>query len=76
DMLWCGSTDHVRSACPRRNRAQGPGENRPNQVVTNNEGHGSGNQGNQARGKAFMLGAEEARQDPNIGTGTFTLNDH
>ncbi|GJR23095.1 putative reverse transcriptase domain-containing protein [Tanacetum coccineum] len=25
---------------------------------------------------AFMLGAEEARQDPNIVTGTFTLNDH
>nr|GEW12776.1 putative reverse transcriptase domain-containing protein [Tanacetum cinerariifolium] len=27
---------------------------------------GCGNQGNQARGRAFMLGAEEARQDPNI----------
>ncbi|GJS28038.1 putative reverse transcriptase domain-containing protein [Tanacetum coccineum] len=35
-----------------------------------------GNQGNQARGSAFMLGAEEARQDPNIVTDTFTLNDH
>ncbi|GKE97528.1 putative reverse transcriptase domain-containing protein, partial [Tanacetum coccineum] len=34
------------------------------------------NNGNQARGRAFMLGAEEARQDPNIVTGTFTLNDH
>ncbi|GJW54392.1 putative reverse transcriptase domain-containing protein [Tanacetum coccineum] len=33
-------------------------------------------QGNQARGRAFMLGAEEARQDPKIMTGTFTLNDH
>nr|GEY53184.1 putative reverse transcriptase domain-containing protein [Tanacetum cinerariifolium] len=32
--------------------------------------------GNQARGRAFMLGAEEARQDPNIVTSTFTLNDH
>ncbi|GJY70547.1 hypothetical protein Tco_0474250 [Tanacetum coccineum] len=31
--------------------------------------HGCGNQGNQARGRAFMLGAEEARQDPNIVTG-------
>ncbi|GKB26146.1 putative reverse transcriptase domain-containing protein [Tanacetum coccineum] len=38
----CGSTDHIKSACPR----------------------------------AFMLGAEEARQDPNIVTGTFTLNNH
>ncbi|GKA71588.1 putative reverse transcriptase domain-containing protein [Tanacetum coccineum] len=35
-----------------------------------------GNQGNQARGRAFMMGAEEARQDPNILMGTFTLNDH
>ncbi|GJW11452.1 reverse transcriptase domain-containing protein [Tanacetum coccineum] len=30
--------------------------------------HGHGNQGNQARGRAFMLGAEEAHQDPNIMT--------
>nr|GEU91237.1 retrotransposon protein, putative, Ty3-gypsy subclass [Tanacetum cinerariifolium] len=38
----CGSTDHVKSACPRWNRS---------------------------RGRAFTLGAEEARQDPNIMTG-------
>ncbi|GKB05738.1 hypothetical protein Tco_0833933 [Tanacetum coccineum] len=44
-------------------------ENRPNQGVANNEGQGRGNQGNQARGRSFMLGAEEARQDPNIITG-------
>ncbi|GJT38933.1 putative reverse transcriptase domain-containing protein [Tanacetum coccineum] len=43
------STDHVRSACPRLNRAQGPEENRPNQVAANNGGQGHGNQGNQAR---------------------------
>ncbi|GJV06406.1 putative reverse transcriptase domain-containing protein [Tanacetum coccineum] len=65
----CGSTDHLKPACPRLNRAQGPGGNRPNQVVANNGGQGRGNQGNQARGRAFMLGAEEARQDPNIVTG-------
>ncbi|GJV62804.1 putative reverse transcriptase domain-containing protein [Tanacetum coccineum] len=70
----CGSTDHVRSACPRLNRAQEPEGNRPNQVTNNNGGQGRGNQGNQARGRAFMLGAEEAHQDPNIVTGTFTLN--
>ncbi|GKE80987.1 putative reverse transcriptase domain-containing protein [Tanacetum coccineum] len=34
----CGSIEHVRSACPRLNRAQGPEENRPNQVATNNGG--------------------------------------
>ncbi|GKB87302.1 reverse transcriptase domain-containing protein, partial [Tanacetum coccineum] len=32
----CGSTDHVRSACPRLNRAQGPEEIHPNQVAANN----------------------------------------
>ncbi|GJT51524.1 putative reverse transcriptase domain-containing protein [Tanacetum coccineum] len=37
---------------------------------------GCGNNGNQARGRAFMMGAEEVRQDPNIVTGTFTLNNH
>ncbi|GJY52211.1 putative reverse transcriptase domain-containing protein [Tanacetum coccineum] len=72
----CGSTDHVMSACPRLNRAQGPEGNRPNQVAANNGGQGRGNQGNQARGRAFMLGAEEARQDPNIMTGRFTLKNH
>ncbi|GKE67977.1 putative reverse transcriptase domain-containing protein, partial [Tanacetum coccineum] len=41
----CGSTNHVRSACPRLNRARGPEENRPNQVAANNEGQGRGNQG-------------------------------
>ncbi|GJV13657.1 putative reverse transcriptase domain-containing protein [Tanacetum coccineum] len=65
----CGSTDHVRSACPRLNRARGLKENRPNKVAANNGGQCSGNQGNQARVRAFMLGAEEARQDPNIVTG-------
>ncbi|GKA53020.1 putative reverse transcriptase domain-containing protein [Tanacetum coccineum] len=57
-------------------KAQGPEENHPNQVVANNEGQGRGNQGNQAMGRAFMLGAEKARRDLNIVTGTFTLNNH
>ncbi|GKB13102.1 reverse transcriptase domain-containing protein [Tanacetum coccineum] len=56
----CSSTNHVRSACPRLNRAQELEGNHPNQVAANNEGQGRGNQGNQARVRAFMLGAEEA----------------
>nr|GEX16110.1 putative reverse transcriptase domain-containing protein [Tanacetum cinerariifolium] len=51
----CGSTDHVRLACPRLTRAHGPKGNHPNQVVANNGGHGRGNQGNQARA---LLGIE------------------
>ncbi|GJT36988.1 putative reverse transcriptase domain-containing protein [Tanacetum coccineum] len=72
----CGSVDHLKPACPRLNRAQEPGGNHPNQVAANNGGQGRRNQGNQARCRAFMLGAEEARQDLNIMTGTFTLNNH
>ncbi|GKB93830.1 putative reverse transcriptase domain-containing protein, partial [Tanacetum coccineum] len=51
----CGSTDHVRPACPRWNRVQGPGENHPNQVATNNGGQGRGNQGNHARGFKYEI---------------------
>ncbi|GJX91115.1 putative reverse transcriptase domain-containing protein [Tanacetum coccineum] len=53
-----------------KNVNPGPGGNHLNQVVANNEGQGRGNHRNQARGKAFMLGAEEAHQDPNIMTGS------
>ncbi|GJU22524.1 hypothetical protein Tco_1155866 [Tanacetum coccineum] len=35
-----------------------------NHVGIENTGTGLGNQGNQERGRAFMLGAEEARQEP------------
>ncbi|GJU86539.1 reverse transcriptase domain-containing protein [Tanacetum coccineum] len=72
----CGSADYIRLACPRLNQAQRSGGNHQNQVMAVNGGQGHGNQGNQVRGRAFMLRAEEARQDPNIMTGTFTLIDH
>nr|GEV93359.1 hypothetical protein [Tanacetum cinerariifolium] len=72
----CRSTNHLKPACPRLNRAQEPGGNRTNQVVANNGGQGRRNQGNQARGRAFMMRAEEAHQDLNIVTATFTLNNH
>ncbi|GKF43447.1 putative reverse transcriptase domain-containing protein, partial [Tanacetum coccineum] len=45
-----------------------PGRNHQNQVVAVNGGQGHKNNSNQARGRAFMLGVEEARQDPNIMT--------
>ncbi|GJU77229.1 hypothetical protein Tco_1274299 [Tanacetum coccineum] len=53
----CGSTDHVRSLCPRLNRAQEPEGNHPNQVAANNEGQGRGNQGSHARGSGNHVGA-------------------
>ncbi|GKA53596.1 putative reverse transcriptase domain-containing protein [Tanacetum coccineum] len=39
-------------------------------------GQGRGNNGNQARRRAFMMGTKKARQDPNIMTSSFTLNNH
>ncbi|GKA07818.1 reverse transcriptase domain-containing protein [Tanacetum coccineum] len=62
----CGGTHHYKAACLRLNRAPKPGGNCPNQVMAIEGGQGHGNNGNQARGRAFMIGAEEARQDPNI----------
>ncbi|GJU31924.1 putative reverse transcriptase domain-containing protein [Tanacetum coccineum] len=58
----CGSTDHVRSACPRLNRAQGQGGNHPNQVAANNRGQGHGNQRNQARGKVLRVLGEKPEE--------------
>nr|GEX45420.1 putative reverse transcriptase domain-containing protein [Tanacetum cinerariifolium] len=75
-IVECGGTDHYKSTCLRLNRSQGPGVNRPNQALAIDKGQGRGNNGNQARGRAFMSGAEEARQDPRIVTSTFTLNNH
>ncbi|GJW10502.1 putative reverse transcriptase domain-containing protein [Tanacetum coccineum] len=72
----CGGTNHFKAACPRLNQAQRPGGGRPNQVVAIDGGQGRGNNGNRARRGAFIIGAEVARQDPNIMTGTFTLNNH
>ncbi|GKA01644.1 putative reverse transcriptase domain-containing protein [Tanacetum coccineum] len=46
----CGSTNHVKSAYPRFNKAQGPEGNRPNQIAANNGGQGRRNQWKQARG--------------------------
>ncbi|XP_024972713.1 uncharacterized protein LOC112511350 [Cynara cardunculus var. scolymus] len=63
----CGSLDHFRNACPILNR--GPVTN-PARPVNH------GNQGGQARGRAFEIGVEESRQDPNVVTGTFLLNNH
>ncbi|GJT81594.1 putative reverse transcriptase domain-containing protein, partial [Tanacetum coccineum] len=74
----CRVDPRIVNSMNARNPTATPGAwgNRPNQVVANNGGQGRGNTSNQARGRAFMLGADEALQDPNIITGTFTLNDH
>ncbi|KAJ9544258.1 hypothetical protein OSB04_023965 [Centaurea solstitialis] len=63
----CGSPDHFRSASPKRNQ-------RPyaNPTPPANQG----NRGGLARGRAFVIGAEEAKQNPDVVTGTFLLNNY
>nr|GEX20021.1 putative reverse transcriptase domain-containing protein [Tanacetum cinerariifolium] len=58
------------------NRATTLGGNRSNPVLAIEENTNQGNNMNQARGKAFTLCVTEAPQDPNVVTGTFSLNDH
>nr|GEV84251.1 putative reverse transcriptase domain-containing protein [Tanacetum cinerariifolium] len=71
----CGGTDHYKAACPRLNRAR-HGGNRPNQAMAIKGSQDRGNNGNPVCGRAIVIGAEEACQDPNIVTGTFTVYNH
>nr|GEV63656.1 hypothetical protein [Tanacetum cinerariifolium]GEW53761.1 hypothetical protein [Tanacetum cinerariifolium] len=53
----CRSIDHHKPACPRLNRPQGPGGNRPNQVVANKEGQGMFTLNNHFATTLFDFGA-------------------
>ncbi|GJS41639.1 putative reverse transcriptase domain-containing protein [Tanacetum coccineum] len=68
----CGSSEHLCNTCPKLNQAPGQAGNRlaleGNLNTRNNR--------NQARGRALSVKAVDALQDPNIVTGTFSLNDH
>ncbi|GKC75490.1 putative reverse transcriptase domain-containing protein, partial [Tanacetum coccineum] len=72
----CGDPNHFRRNCPRINRVTTSGGNRPNPVLAIEGNTNQGNNRNRAQGRAFGLGVAEAPQDPNIVTGTFSLNDH
>ncbi|KAJ9544595.1 hypothetical protein OSB04_024302 [Centaurea solstitialis] len=63
----CGSSDHYRNMCPKRN--QSPYAN-PTQPAN------QGNRGGLAQGRAFVIRAEEAKQNPDVVTGTFLVNNH
>ncbi|GJZ97727.1 putative reverse transcriptase domain-containing protein [Tanacetum coccineum] len=70
----CGSPDHFRNTCPKLNRA--PGQT-GNQLAIEGSRNNRSN-GNQVRGRAYNVNvnAMEAVQDPNVVTGTFSLNDY
>ncbi|GJR61947.1 putative reverse transcriptase domain-containing protein [Tanacetum coccineum] len=68
----CCSPDHLRNTCPKMHRAPGQAGN-PLALKGNRNAR---NNGNPVRGRAFNINAVDALQDPNVVTGTFSLNDH
>ncbi|KAJ9536239.1 hypothetical protein OSB04_un000588 [Centaurea solstitialis] len=62
----CGSYNHYRNACPKLNPR--PYANQAQPVNQGNQGN-QGNRGGLARGRAFVIGTEEARQNPDVVTG-------
>ncbi|GJZ89534.1 putative reverse transcriptase domain-containing protein [Tanacetum coccineum] len=72
----CGSRDHLRNTCHKLNRALGQGRNSPNPALAIEGNTNRRNNDNQTRGRAFIMGANEAGQNPNVVTGTFSLNNH
>ncbi|GJV86556.1 putative reverse transcriptase domain-containing protein [Tanacetum coccineum] len=70
----CGSCEHFQNTCPKLNRAPSQVGNR----LTIKGNYNTRNNGNRAKGRAFNVNvnAVEALQDPNVVTGTFSLNDH
>ncbi|KAJ9547046.1 hypothetical protein OSB04_019589 [Centaurea solstitialis] len=69
----CGSFNHYRNACPKLNLR--PYANQAQPANPGNQGN-QGNRGGLARGRAFVIGTEEARQNPDVVTGTFLLNNY
>ncbi|KAD1378137.1 hypothetical protein E3N88_42914 [Mikania micrantha] len=59
----CGKPGHFKKDCPHL-------KNNNNNQQNNNNGN------NGTRGRAFVIGAKEARRDPNLATGTYLLNDN
>ncbi|GKD55005.1 putative reverse transcriptase domain-containing protein [Tanacetum coccineum] len=68
----CGSREHYRNTCPKLNLAPGQVGNR----LTIEGNRNLKNNGNQVKGRAFNVNVVGALQDPNVVTGTFSLNHH
>ncbi|GJW62553.1 putative reverse transcriptase domain-containing protein [Tanacetum coccineum] len=66
----CGSLDHLRPNYPKWNRGRNQSGN---QLALEGNRNTRGNE-NRARGRAFNVNAVDALQDPNVVTGTYSLN--
>nr|GEV06868.1 hypothetical protein [Tanacetum cinerariifolium] len=72
----CGDPNQFRRNYLRMNRATISGGNHPNPVLAIKGNTNQGNNRNRVQDRGFGLGVAEAIQDPNVVTGTFSLNDH
>ncbi|XP_022030901.1 uncharacterized protein LOC110931836 [Helianthus annuus] len=89
ETCWVGTGGRNANRGGNNNNNQG-GNNSNNNQGRNGNGRGQGCFGcgdlghflkdcpkeNQARGRVFTIGAREARQDPNVVTGMFPINQH
>ncbi|GJR29555.1 putative reverse transcriptase domain-containing protein [Tanacetum coccineum] len=66
----CGSLDHLRPNCPKWNRERNQSGN---QLALEGNRNTRGNE-NRARGRACNVNVVDALQDPNVVTGTYSLN--
>ncbi|KAF5803695.1 putative nucleotidyltransferase, Ribonuclease H [Helianthus annuus] len=71
----CGDEGHFKRDCPQLNQNANDNNNRPNNNNAGNNNNNGNNGGNGARGRVFQLGAGDARNDGNVVTGTFPVND-
>ncbi|MFS7974796.1 putative nucleotidyltransferase, Hydrolase [Helianthus anomalus] len=69
----CGDEGHFKRDCPQLNQNAND-NNRPNNNNAGNNNNNGNNGGNGARGRVFQLGAGDARNDGNVVTGTFPVN--
>ncbi|KAI3675981.1 hypothetical protein L1987_85577 [Smallanthus sonchifolius] len=86
----CGKERHIQKDCPQMKKGgndngngnendnnHGHNGNNNNQGNNNNNGNNNGkNGGNGAKGRAFVLGSEDARYDHNVVNGKFLQNNY
>ncbi|KAJ0898431.1 putative transcription factor interactor and regulator CCHC(Zn) family [Helianthus annuus] len=70
----CGDEGHIKRDSPQLNQNANDNNNRQNNNNNVGNKNNGNNGGNGARGRVFTIGAGDARNDGNVVTGTFSVN--
>ncbi|KAJ0589702.1 putative transcription factor interactor and regulator CCHC(Zn) family [Helianthus annuus] len=70
----CGDEAHIKRDCPQLNQNANDTTNRQNNNNNAGNNNNGNNGGNGARGRVFTISAGDARNDGNVVTGTFSVN--